>query len=87
MTLVTCITHLGFACLLGDFYLHRDILRWPQVSLWLKDNTFKALPVSPSANKITLANVIGNSGQKAPQMLSKRLYYQLELTHFLQVGV
>lgn len=57
------------------------------MSVWLKDSTFKALPVSPSANKITLANVIGNSGQKAPQMLSKRLYSQLELTHFLQVGV
>lgn len=40
-----------------------------------------------SASKIILANMIGNSDQKALQIVNKRHQYQLEWMHFLQVGV
>lgn len=51
-------------------------------------DAFKAPPLSvnPSASKITLANVIGNSDPKALQ-ISTRHQYQLKLMHFAQVGV
>lgn len=50
---------------------------------------FRALPLSanPSASKITLVNLVGSSEQKAPQIISKRHRYQLELMHFVQAGV
>lgn len=52
-------------------------------------DAFKALPLSvnPSASKITLVNLVGNSDQKAPQIISKRRRYQLELMHFVQAAV